>query len=674
MRPRRPDGRRGRAPAARRLSGLAVCACLLGAAPAAAAGFADWQYRQALSISAPGLVKLSLPPETLDAALAGLEDLRVLDASGAEVPYVIERATAAAKVVREAASFRATLAADVTVLTLETGLAQPLDAVTLVSPADRFIKAVQAEGSADGAIWRVLTQGVPIFRQLNGAGQLRIPLPPGVWRFLRLTVDDRRSPPVPFTGARVHAAAPEPVPLEPAEVRIAERIEAPGETRLTLNLGAARIHLAALHLESPDPLFTRRVTLAVRQVEEDGIREKPLAEGVIYRVALSGRPAASQLALPVEAVAPSRELLLLVRNDDSPPLQIPAVRAQRRPAFVVFLARQPGAHAILTGNRHARAPRYDLAALGVHFKAAAVSSARPSALAPNPDYRPAEPLADVPAVGAALDVSAWAYRKRTQPAAGGVQQIEIDVEVLAHALPSLADVRLVSDGRQLPYILEHTTIGRPLVPQVTAATDPRNPRVTRWTLKVSHGGLPVTRLRCTARTPLFRREVALYEEVADERGARRRRPLGRAAWVRTPDREAGEQALDLTATPTTDTLVLETDNGDNPPVELDGFQFFYGVKRILFKGAADTHLYYGNRRAGAPRYDLGLVAAQMLGADKAVASLGPEERVGKGPWPDRTALAGKSGVVFWGVLAVVVAILLFVIARLLPKGAAPPPA
>ena len=60
--------------------------CFFGSAftamlPASAATLpADWQHQQSFSISTPGLVKLSLPVETLDAARPALEDLRVYDA------------------------------------------------------------------------------------------------------------------------------------------------------------------------------------------------------------------------------------------------------------------------------------------------------------------------------------------------------------------------------------------------------------------------------------------------------------------------------------------------------------------------------------------------------------------------------------------------------------------
>ena len=57
---------------------------------AQSASLSDWPNRQELAVPAPGLVKLNLPVETLDAAQAGLEDLRILDPGSAEVSYAIE--------------------------------------------------------------------------------------------------------------------------------------------------------------------------------------------------------------------------------------------------------------------------------------------------------------------------------------------------------------------------------------------------------------------------------------------------------------------------------------------------------------------------------------------------------------------------------------------------------
>ena len=86
---------------------------------------------------------------------------------GNELPFFITRPVPSAKAVQGAKSFQASLNTTTTVITLETGLAQPLDGVTLESPATNFIKAVRVEGSADGQDWQQLAQGQPIFRQLS---------------------------------------------------------------------------------------------------------------------------------------------------------------------------------------------------------------------------------------------------------------------------------------------------------------------------------------------------------------------------------------------------------------------------------------------------------------------------------------------------------------------------
>jgi hypothetical protein len=633
---------------------------------------AEWQHEQPFTVSAPGLVKLSLPVETLGAARPALEDLRLCDDAGNELSYLIERPVPVTKVVQVPKSFHVSLNPGNTVIVLETGLTQPLDSVALESPADGFLKPVRIEGSADGKRWQTLDQGQPIFRQPNGASRLQVSFPAGTWPWLRLTVDDQRSPPIPFTGARIHGVVSEPAPSEWMPVTIAERHENPGETRLALNLGAANLNIAAVEIETAEPLFTRQVTLAVPQVSEDTIREQTIGQGTVYRVAIEGQAAAANLSVPLEGQVHSHELLLLIRNQDSPPLAITGVRVERRPVYLAFLARQTGVHHLLTGNSRCAEPRYDLAALGMDLKSVAVSPIKLPPPADNLNYRPPEVLPGIEETGAALDTAAWKYRKAVRLARAGAQQIELDLDVLAHAQPGFEDLRLLRDGKQLPYILERTSISRSLTPTVTTTNDAKDPKLSRWIIKLPQSRLPVTRLRCATRTALFQREVTLYEEYKDENGEKNRRSLGGASWIRTPDRAGREFFLAFDSPLQSDTLFLETHNGDNPPVELEKFQLFYPATRILFKARSgdEVFLYYGNPRVASPRYDLSLVAGQLLAADKAAASLAAEEQLRKSSWRENE-IAGKGGVVFWGILAVVVVVLLIIISRLLPKS--PPP-
>ncbi len=649
-------------------------AILLAAGVGARAGGppTDWPRQQRFEASAPGLVKLSLPVETLDAARPNLEDLRLYDAEGNEVAYAIERPRPGGKAVRRPRSFLSTLEGKTTVIKLETGFSQPIDRVTLETPAFGFIKPVQVEGSTDGQQWETLSTGRPVFRQAGGASQLDLPVPPRVWPWLRLKVDDRRSGPVPFTGAQILAADPETAPLESVPAGIADRYENPGVTRLTVRLPAANLDVATLRLETDEPLFTREVTVAVPQVAEDAIREQTVARGVIYRIAVDDSPAATNLAVAVESRVRSREVVLLIRNQDSPPLGLSGVRVERRPVYLVFYARQAGAFRLLAGNSRCAAPAYDVAALGADLKKVPVAAITVSPLEDNPTYRAPEVLAGVQDGATVLDVSDWKFRKPLKLSAPGAQQVELDPEVLSQARSDFGDLRLVRGGRQVPYVLERTSISRKLAPAVSVAADRKDPQLTRWSLKFEHANLPLVNLRCAAATPLFQRDMNLFEDLRDDRGETCRRALASAVWVRTPESAAREFVLQLEGAPRSDVLVLETRNGDSPPIQLEKFQADYLATRVLFKAGAgeELFLYYGNPGVAAPRYDLSLVAGQLLGASKTTVSAGAAQQLKKAAWSE-THTAGKGGWVFWGILGLVVVVLLAVISRMLPKNPAP---
>ncbi len=70
-----------------------------------------------------------------------------------------------------------------------------------------------------------------------------------------------------------------------------------------------------------------------------------------------------------------------------------------------------------------------------------------------------------------------------------------------------------------------------------------------------------------------------------------------------------------------------------------------------------------------PSYDLSLVAGQLLAAEKKIASLSAEEQLKKSSWRENQ-VPGQGGVLFWGILAVVVVVLLVIISRLVAEIAA----
>ena len=138
-----------------------------------------------------------------------------------------------------------------------------------------------------------------------------------------------------------------------------------------------------------------------------------------------------------------------------------------------------------------------------------------------------------------------------------------------------------------------------------------------------------------------------------------------------PNQATREFAIHLDVAPRSDTLFLETDNGDNSPIDLHGFRGDYPVTRVVFKAAPDSTqpiwIYYGNPDAASPRYDVALIADQLFRTERASATLGPQENMGSKTERITKTLTGSARYIFCGTLGVVVVGLLLLISRLLPK-------
>lgn len=638
----------------------------------------EWQHRQALLFAAPGLTKLALPAITFDAAQPDLSDLRLIDANGQEQPYLLDRDLAVRGFERAPAfsprSFRTNREGDTTQLIFETGTTFLLDAIDLETSVPFFLKAAHVEISADGETWQSLGAAVPVFRQF-GAEQLRLSLNRRKAAFIRLTLDEFRSRPIAFTGAKLlpSPTRAEPPVLAPLGARITRRDEFANETVLTVTLDGRHVSLAALGFEAKDPLFMRRVTVGIREVQGAVSGERTIGGGTIYRVALDGAPARAQLELPLSFNPPTRELLVHIHNGDSPPLTLDGVTAKQHPVNLLFMAPATGAYWLLTGNSQAVAPRYDLAAFAGEMRKADAAAVTAGELEAMPDYHPREslataPIPDVPLTGALLDAKDWPFRKAIQIARAGVQELELDLETLAKARPDFTDLRVLHDGKQIPYVLEQPALARSLTLTPVPAPDSKRPTVSIWRVQLPQANLPLHRIVLTSTTPLFQRQFRLHEKLTDRNGGTYYdHVLATEDWRRTPEPGVPETKIfNLAGRVASDTVWIETDNGDNPAIALGTVQAVYPVARAIFK-VAETDgfaLAYGHPTVAAPRYDLSLVAVKLLTASRNVAQL----NAGEPTTPAGKSMAGlNGGYVFWGALVVVVVVLLVVVAKLLPK-------
>lgn len=657
---------------------LPLLAAIAAAPFAHALDTSPWKFTQTVETAPGALSALDLPDATLDAARADLADIRIVDANGVEVPYVLDRLGFIRSVeyagMRSAKNFVTTLEGNATRITLETDTTGPVDGIDLFTPGVSFLKPVRVEGSSDGVNWTTLAEGLPIFRQKNGAENLRVNFPAGVHKHLRLTVDDSREDPVPFTGARLHGVikTSSSDPRRKVPVSIVSREERPGGTWLTLDLGAANLPLSGLTLDTPEPLFTRRVSLAAETPGEEG--RFTAAQGSIWNISGLGGEPSSQKRLSVEAQIRTRRITLVIHNGDSPPLAIAGVSADRRPRRLLFVAPQ-GPVTLRSGHPAVAAPRYDLDLLAAKIKTAATAPATVGPLTPNPGYKPFVPPTPSVLAGAAIDTTPWKASKKVRLSAPGAQRLELDLETLCHARPDLGDLRLVSDGIQTPYLIEHSGERRRHPVESTELPPNTEGTTSRYRLALPPGAPPVIAVDWQGGPPGgFVRKVRLLREEKTPRDGVRVLELAAGTWNGMTSRDAPDNTtvLNLPAplAPSHDadggpSLIVEIINGSDAPIRPLDFRIHTPVTKLLFVAptSGNLALHFANPGATAPNYgDIRIAATRLNAAPSSAPTLGPIEGD-----LSPSATRRHAGPILWISLAAVVAGLLFAVTRMLPK-------
>lgn len=634
---------------------LLLALCLSSVANAA--DFAAWTHRQTVRITQPGLTRLELEPALLDASRttggAAFHDLRVISPAGVETPYIVALPRIMRPELLHAAAFKATLNPSTTVLEFQPPTRETISEVLLQTNASNFIKAATLEASSDGTNWQPLASNELLCRQ-NGTERLRFTFAPAAWTHFRVTIDDARSTPVAFTGAQIRRDLPELRTIaQPVTIRA--RKETKKETHLTLDLGTANVLLGHLRLHTPEPVFQRDASLLNTRA-------------TLFRLQHEGR-SAEDLDIATHQLATTREVELVIRNGDSPPLRIDSIEATRHPVPVVFQADAAGDWQLFIGNAQATEPKYDIAALSDKLRDASANSATASAVEPNTAFRKTATAPEVGETGAAIDVSAWSFQRPVQFKEAGVIELELEPAVLVRTANDLHDVRVVRDGRQIPFLAIKPGLEREVEVSFTAVADPKAPTWSKWDIELPLPNFPASELLLDSPTPLFMRTLSVTERIDNEQG-HFERIIGTANWQRKPDQTASTFHLGLYTAPRSRTVQISSDNGDNAPLQLTSVRAVYPIVRLLFRVPDTTpvQLCYGNRRATHTRYDLQLVRREFETATKVAATLGDEEKL---PGYEADPLTrGKGSPWLWAALTLVVGALLWIVAKMLPKQAA----
>ena len=244
-----------------------------------------------------------------------------------------------------------------------------------------------------------------------------------------------------------------------------------------------------------------------------------------------------------------------------------------------------------------------------------------------------------PVFGAVVDRDAFRFSRSLPDAKAGVAVLTLDAHVLAYG-NALRDVRIVdAKGRQIPYVVERRDA--PLAVPLALTGRERDGSRSVYRFDLPYPNFPSSHLVLATDARGFDRRV----QVRQHRG----RVVTSEMWrSESTDHDASPLRLELPYRAPRH-LELVVDEGDNEPLPIRAakLELDASALRFVHPGTA-LELVYGNRRIGAPRYDVALVPARLAEAPAYELRLGP---------PPRADDEGEGRRLFW-IGAVVAAVVL----------------
>jgi len=615
-----------------------------------------------------------------------LSDLRLFDAGGREVPYLLVARPPAAPIW---ASGTVLPVAPVDTPTLKSsgfevdlGVPRVVDRFRFELPLPQsFLKRVRLEGSGDRAHWTALVlQGTVFNLPDERLRETELPFTVGPYRYLRVTWDDTNSGRLPLPSsaeARVVTDASPAPPLTTA-LGVERRPSEPGVSRYRLRLPGGHLPIVAITFDLGGGHVLRNVS--VYEARLSGTELIPVLLGTtrLQRV-VQGSLSASSLDLRLSSSPHEPQLDLVVDDGDNPPLDVRGVSAVFAEQPWIYFETNGSALSARFGNPLLTSqPRYDLEAMrealrtGISKVADATWGETRARSTEEQTSRPAPPL---PTIGSAVDASAFNYVRDLPAGEAGLTALSLDAAALAHsagALGGFADVRVVdAASRQVPYLVER--VSEPLSLDLTLAPlQQRPPALARSSMSVYRitfpfEQLPSTRLVLSTSGRVFKRAITVAVERQPGRHHREAwlETLSNVIWTHVDqDTAAPDVTMQVPSVDTKD-LLLIVEEGDNTPLPITNVRLLLPSYRLRFfrESGAQLRLAYGRRDLAPPAYDLALLAPQVLGVTAAEIDASRESA---SPSASTTA-AVVSPRFFWVTLVVAVVVLLGLIGRLLTK-------
>jgi hypothetical protein len=671
---------------------VAVVSLLMTAAPAAQQTTAEtpFRYERPVQTGGPGPRRLPVdvpllvggrPFQGRVAPGAGLTDLRLFDANGQELQYLLVANPPEQPVWQTAQTLPVAPVETRTQKTsgfeVDFGRAITIDRLRIDAVPPPFLKRVRLEGSGDRTRWTLLVDEGTVFSLPDERlVQTELAFTPGAYRYVRVTWDDTRSARLPRPDVASAREVRNVVPPPPLTTPLAfeRRPGEPGRGQFRVRLPAPRLPIVALDVDIAGIRILREATVYEPRLVGGQVIPTALGSGTLRRVVQDDITASSTripVTSPVEPV-----LDLVIDEGNNPPSDIRSITAVFSELPWIYFESTGDTVIARYGNPSLNAPRYDLEALRPTLSITATAEAVwGEARLRSPEENVSTAVPSLPTVGSTLDPAMFRYVRPIPSGGAGLITLPLDAPVLAHSR-TMADVRVLDgSSRQVPYLVERAS--EPLSLDLTiepVSTIPASVQsvlqtdraVSVYRVRLPVERLPSARLVLTTSARVFMRRVSVGVEHAPDR--RSRDPwfetLATSDWSHA-DQESSATALTLSMHPLeTREVFVAVEEGDNRPLPLDAPRLLLPSYRLrLFRERdAVLRLAYGRDDLTPPQYDLALLAPQLTGAAATEVVPGPEQAA-----PEAPPVMLMSPRVFWGVLIVAVLVLLALVVRLVRK-------
>ena len=368
-----------------------------------------WKAVEQTQTAGEEILSVVLDGEIYAATADGLPDLRILDQSGAEVPYQLQQDTErkVERVRRATPSSVVSLKEQGEAIEIHTRLdkdARTAEGLSLVTQLNDFERTVHVSGSKDGQEWTPLGDGVIFdYSRYLDLRNHDVPLTPNEYREFRITVenvtDEKESPYYALSRSfrqgdetkRTEATSVERRALridrigfwyevEQEQQRKAktaaypvvdyQRSESPKTQQTVLSVRTRREPITGFVLEAANRNFSRAVTVQVPVVRGTKTEWREVARKTLIKLDFHTLQRAE---LTIEFPEQRKEnFRILIENQDNPSLDVTGVRAIGNVYRAAFLNEPGKTYRLFYGSETAKPPRYDastvLALLGKDYQ------------------------------------------------------------------------------------------------------------------------------------------------------------------------------------------------------------------------------------------------------------------------------------------------------------------